>query len=246
MRAAQIRDPSASARIVARTRRRGVASRAERPAHRAKPRTDAARAARVPVRMAAPRPGGRCATAHSSVVRARPGARPSIEDVDVELPQDASHRSGTVLTVSVVALAARVLVGRRRAGLRSGRGRPADSSTGLYPPVAVTEQGAQIRDLYTIVFLIAVVIFFLVEGLIVWSVIRYRRKPGDDVLPAQTHGNNVAELDLDDRPDDHRRLPVRRLVADAQRGRHRGGRARRREIRAVAGQFQWQFDYLVR
>ena len=65
---------------------------------------------------------------------------------------------------------------------------------GLFPPIAVTSQGAQIRDLYTIVFLIAVVIFFVVEGLIIWTVIRYRRKPGDDTLPAQTHGNNVAEL----------------------------------------------------
>ena len=65
---------------------------------------------------------------------------------------------------------------------------------GLYPPIAVTEQGAQIRDLYTVVFLIAVAIFLVVEGLIIWSVIRYRRKPGDDVLPVQSHGNNVAEL----------------------------------------------------
>ena len=50
--------------------------------------------------------------------------------------------------------------------------------TGLFPPIAVTTEGAQIRDLYTIVFLIAVAIFIVVEGLIIWSVIRYRRKPG--------------------------------------------------------------------
>ena len=37
-------------------------------------------------------------------------------------------------------------------------------------------------------------IFFVVEGLIVWTVIRYRRKPGDDELPPQTHGNNLAEV----------------------------------------------------
>ena len=65
--------------------------------------------------------------------------------------------------------------------------------TGLYPPQAVTEQGQAIRDLYTIVFLIAVAVFFVVEGLILWTVIRYHRKPGDDTLPAQTHGNNIAE-----------------------------------------------------
>jgi heme/copper-type cytochrome/quinol oxidase subunit 2 len=64
----------------------------------------------------------------------------------------------------------------------------------LYPPVAVTTQGAQIRDLYTIVFVLAVAIFLVVEGLIIWTVIRYRRKPGDDALPPQTHGNNIAEF----------------------------------------------------
>ena len=46
----------------------------------------------------------------------------------------------------------------------------------------------------TIVFVIAVAIFFVVEGLIVWTVLRYRRKPGDDELPPQTHGNNLAEV----------------------------------------------------
>ena len=65
---------------------------------------------------------------------------------------------------------------------------------GLYPPIAVTEQGAKVRDLYTIVFVIAVAIFLVVEGLIIWTVIRYRRKPGDDTLPPQTHGNNIAEF----------------------------------------------------
>ena len=64
----------------------------------------------------------------------------------------------------------------------------------LYPPIAVTTEGRQIRDLYTVVFIIAVVIFLVVEGLILWSVIRYRRKPGDINLPPQTHGNNIAEF----------------------------------------------------
>jgi hypothetical protein len=39
--------------------------------------------------------------------------------------------------------------------------------TGLYPPIAVTEQGEQIRILYTIVFVIAVAVFLVVEGLII-------------------------------------------------------------------------------
>src|SRR5215213_5487003 len=43
-------------------------------------------------------------------------------------------------------------------------GAPQRFVTALYPPEAVTSQGARIRDLYTIVFLIAVVIFFVVEA----------------------------------------------------------------------------------
>src|SRR4051812_71974 len=64
----------------------------------------------------------------------------------------------------------------------------------MFPPPAATAEAHEIRTLYDIVFWIAAAIFLLVEGLIVWSVIRYRRKPGDDILPPQTHGNNVAEI----------------------------------------------------
>src|SRR3954447_2796696 len=64
----------------------------------------------------------------------------------------------------------------------------------FFPPDAKSVQGQEIRDLYDIVFIIAAIIFFVVEGLIVWTVIRYRRKPGDDILPPQTHGNNLAEI----------------------------------------------------
>ena len=114
--------------------------------------------------------------------------------------------------------------------------------TGLYPPIAVTEQGAKVRDLYTIVFVIAVAIFLVVEGLIIWTVIRYRRKPGDVTLPPQTHGNNIAEFVWTLVPT----LIVIFLfviswqtlnVVDTNT-------APTSRIRAVAGQFQWQFDYL--
>ena len=115
--------------------------------------------------------------------------------------------------------------------------------TGLYPPEAVTVQGEQIRDLYTIVFLIAVVVFFVVEGLIVWTVLRYRRKPGDNALPAQTHGNAIAEVVWTVVPTlivaflfviSWQTLnTVEAVSADPQT-----------RIKAVAGQFQWTFEYL--
>ena len=58
----------------------------------------------------------------------------------------------------------------------------------------VTDRSTSVQNLYDIVFYIAVVIFFLVEGLIVWSAFRYRRKPTDTELPPQTHGNNLVEV----------------------------------------------------
>ena len=116
--------------------------------------------------------------------------------------------------------------------------------TGLYPPQAVTEQGQAIRDLYTIVFLIAVAVFFVVEGLILWSVIRYHRKPGDDSLPPQTHGNNIAEAVWTIVPTiivaflfviSWQTLNVVDTVSATPETR----------IVAHAGQFQWSFDYLA-
>jgi cytochrome c oxidase subunit 2 len=115
--------------------------------------------------------------------------------------------------------------------------------TGLYPPQAVTVQGQAVRDLYTIVFMVAVAVFFVVEGLILWSVIRYHRKPGDDSLPPQTHGNNIAEAVWTIVPT----IIVAFLfviswqtlnVVDAT------SKVPETRLHAQAGQFQWSFDYL--
>ena len=116
--------------------------------------------------------------------------------------------------------------------------------TGLFPPVAVTSEGAQIRDLYTVIFLIAVAIFIVVEGLIIWSVIRYRRKPGDDTLPPQTHGNNVAEFVWTVVPT---LIVIFMFIVSWQTLNAvdtNAADANTTKIRAVAAQFQWQFDYL--
>ena len=45
-------------------------------------------------------------------------------------------------------------------------------------PPGVTDQSREISSLYGVIFVIAVAIFLFVEGLIVYSVIRYRRHPG--------------------------------------------------------------------
>ena len=122
-------------------------------------------------------------------------------------------------------------------------GQPMNIITSLYPPEAVTSQGAQIRDLYNIVFLIAAVIFVLVEGLIIWTVLRYRRKPGDDELPPQTHGNAIAEIVWTVVPTVIVAFlfvvswnTLNTVEAVSAQPDHK--------IRAVAGQFQWTFEYL--
>jgi cytochrome c oxidase subunit 2 len=123
---------------------------------------------------------------------------------------------------------------------------PSQTATSLFqsflPPVAVTEQGASIRQLYEIVFVIAAAIFFVVEGLILWTVLRYRRRAGDDELPPQTHGNALAEALWTIIPTvivaflfiiSWQTLnTVEAVSAEPQL-----------RVRALAAQFQWQFDY---
>jgi cytochrome c oxidase subunit 2 len=115
--------------------------------------------------------------------------------------------------------------------------------TGLYPPIAVTTEGAEIRNLYTAIFIIAVVIFLIVEGLIIWSVIRYRRKPTDTALPPQTHGNNVAEFVWTIVPTI---LVIFMFIVSWQtlNSVDTSDPSSQTKIRAVAGQFQWTFEYL--
>ena len=59
-------------------------------------------------------------------------------------------------------------------------------------PRSVTEQGRAIYNLYNLFLYIAAVVFLVVSALVIWSVVRYRRR-GDE-LPKQTHGNNRLEL----------------------------------------------------
>ena len=113
----------------------------------------------------------------------------------------------------------------------------------LYPPNAVTSQAHEVRGLYDIVFAFAIAIFILVEGLIIWSVIRYRRRPTDTDLPVQTHGNNLVEVIWTLIPTV---IVLFMFVISWQTLTHVDYVSASPDIRihAVAGQFQWQFEYL--
>ena len=119
-----------------------------------------------------------------------------------------------------------------------------DVMASMFPPPAATAEAREIRSLYDIVFLIAAAIFLLVEGLIIWSVVRYRRRPGDDVLPPQIHGNNVAELAWTLIPT----IIVAFLFYISWQTLNSVDTLSKTPdlyIRAVAGQFQWSFVYLA-
>jgi cytochrome c oxidase subunit 2 len=112
----------------------------------------------------------------------------------------------------------------------------------FFPPTPVTSQGDAAKRLYDIVFYIAVVIFVVVEAIIVYAVFRYRRRPGDDALPTQTHGNNLVELVWTAIPT----LVVAVLFVLSWQTLNTVEAKSPTDvhIRAVAARYQWQFEYL--
>ena len=58
----------------------------------------------------------------------------------------------------------------------------------------MTEEGRGVNDLYGIFFWAAAVVFAITAGLIGWSIVRYRARPGDNELPEQFHQNLPLEI----------------------------------------------------
>jgi cytochrome c oxidase subunit 2 len=64
------------------------------------------------------------------------------------------------------------------------------------PQTTLDPQGSSSRtilDLYNIILIMAAIVFVVVEGLLVYSVVRYRRRP-EDGIPLQIHGNKPIEI----------------------------------------------------
>jgi cytochrome c oxidase subunit 2 len=61
-------------------------------------------------------------------------------------------------------------------------------------PQPVTEQGRAAQGLYTSFTVIAAVIFSVVALLILFSIVRFRRKTDDEALPEQFHTNTKLEI----------------------------------------------------
>ena len=110
-------------------------------------------------------------------------------------------------------------------------------------PTPVTTQAREIEQLYNIVFIIAAAIFIFVEGLIVYAVVRYRRRPHDSSLPVQTHGNNLLEVIWTLIPT---AIVLVLFVLSWQTLNNIEKVSNQTDIRvrAVAQRFQWSFEYL--
>lgn len=60
-------------------------------------------------------------------------------------------------------------------------------------PDPASDRATAVKGLYDIFGVVAIVVFVVVVGLIGWSILRYRARPGED-LPQQTRGNAKLEI----------------------------------------------------
>jgi len=61
----------------------------------------------------------------------------------------------------------------------------------MVPPV--TRDAQLINDLYNVILIFAIITFVLVEGLLIYSVVKFRRRRADE-MPHQIHGSRELEL----------------------------------------------------
>jgi heme/copper-type cytochrome/quinol oxidase subunit 2 len=59
-------------------------------------------------------------------------------------------------------------------------------------PTPITDQAQRIEDLWVFTLIIAVAVFFGVEGALLYAIIRFRKR--SDELPKQTHGSMALEI----------------------------------------------------
>ncbi len=152
-------------------------------------------------------------------------------------------RTGSGALVAVLTIVAITVV---TIGVLAAAGVTPQSAWDSFFPIdngtPVTDRGGATKQLYDIVFYIAAAIFVVVEAMIVYTVFRYRRKPDDDTLPAQTHGNNLVEVIWTAIPT----AIVLFLFALSWQTLNtvEAKTSTDLNVRAVAARYQWRFDYL--
>lgn len=98
----------------------------------------------------------------------------------------------------------------REQGMRLGKRRPAGrfavlvfgallallsvgvASAQSAQPGGITKEAEEMHTLYIFILVLAAIVFVLVEGLLIFAIIRYRKR--SDALPKQTHGSTIIEM----------------------------------------------------
>jgi cytochrome c oxidase subunit 2 len=113
-----------------------------------------------------------------------------------------------------------------------------------HPFDTLTERGdvsERILGLFRLTFWIAVGVFFAVEGLLLYTIIRFRRRPGRDAMPMQTHGNTRLEIGWTIAPAvvlAVLTVPTISTIVDLSRKPENAV-----EVRVIAHQWWWEFRY---
>jgi cytochrome c oxidase subunit 2 len=103
---------------------------------------------------------------------------------------------------------------------------------------------ADAKALFYPAFWIAVVVFVLVEGLLVFFVLRYRHRPGQDRLPKQVHGNTRAEIGWTIAPTlllGILAIPTVATVYHLNPANHKDNNPL--NVTVIGHQWWWEFDY---
>jgi cytochrome c oxidase subunit 2 len=109
-------------------------------------------------------------------------------------------------------------------------------------PHGVTAQGREIERLYNFFLAAAAVVWVVVTGLMLWSIVRYRRR-GDE-LPPQIHGSNKLELTWTILPTILVLVLFWATVQTQDRVTGPAGDPDPVQVHVRAFQWQWQFTYL--
>ena len=112
---------------------------------------------------------------------------------------------------------------------------------GMIPPEPKTDAAQSVFTLYNITLAMGVVVFLGVEGFIVYSIFRYRRR--DDRLPPQTHGNTLVEIIWTAIPTVIVLILFTLSVVTLARVEQAGAADAGVDIEVDGFQWQWQFRY---
>jgi len=93
---------------------------------------------------------------------------------------DRTNRTTRWIAVSTLLVLAAVIAGCEGTGQPGLPPQPGNEEPpGFFPTTPVTEQGLAVENLYLITFIIAVIVFILVEGLLLLISFRFRRRKED-------------------------------------------------------------------